>query len=198
MKKLFMMLVVAMMATFVTYAQEGYDDTKHEIAISVGVYSNSQWLDVYENMVSAITGVKFDDESFTGPISAEYFYRTKNWLGVGGIFVFGQSKQDVYYDNTKDGEATNAYYTLMPAVKFDWLRKKNIGMYTKLGAGATLRHETIDGHSASTKDYNETAVHFNWQASLLGFELGSPKVRGFLELGFGEQGVALAGVRCKF
>jgi hypothetical protein len=39
---------------------------------------------------------------------------------------------------------------------------------------------------------------FNFQASLLGIEAGGQNVRGFVELGMGEQGVALAGIRCKF
>ena len=40
--------------------------------------------------------------------------------------------------------------------------------------------------------------HVNWQASLLGFEAGSPTIRAFAELGTGEQGIVLAGLRYKF
>ena len=90
MKKIIMMVAVAMMAATNVKAQEGYDDTKHEVAVSCGAFSNSQWIDVLENMTTVIVGATYDDEKFFGPISAEYFYHAKSWLGVGGIFVFGR------------------------------------------------------------------------------------------------------------
>ena len=39
---------------------------------------------------------------------------------------------------------------------------------------------------------------FNFQVSAIGAEFGNQSVRGFAELGFGELGVALIGVRYKF
>ena len=86
----------------------------------------------------------------------------------------------------------------MPAVKFDWLRMKNFGMYSKLAVGATLRNEKFNSDSSSSKDTSDSEVHVNWQASFLGIEAGSPTLRGFLELGTGEQGIALVGLRYKF
>jgi hypothetical protein len=41
-------------------------------------------------------------------------------------------------------------------------------------------------------------VFFNFQVSALGIEAGTENVRGFAELGIGEQGIALAGVRIRF
>ena len=198
MKKLLVMVAVAMMTAMNVNAQNGYDETKHEVAISFGALSNSQIIDVFENIGGALVGAKFENESFTGPISAEYFYHVKNWLGVGGILAYGQNKQDVYLLGDKDGVSKNTYLTLMPAVKFDWLRKKHFGMYSKLAVGATLRNEKYDSDDASYEDESDSEVHVNWQISLLGIEGGSPTIRGFLELGTGEQGIILAGVRYKF
>ena len=198
MKKLLVMVAVAMMTAMNVNAQNGYDETKHEVAISFGALSNSQIIDVFENIGGALVGAKFENETFIGPISAEYFYHVKNWLGVGGILAYGQNKQDVYLLGDKDGVSKNTYLTLMPAVKFDWLRKKHFGMYSKLAFGATLRNEKYDSDSDSSKDDSDSEVHVNWQASLLGMEFGGPTIRGFLELGTGEQGIVLAGVRYKF
>ena len=186
------------MATTNMSAQKGYDDTKHEVAISIGGLSNSQWIDILEDVTTTIVGASYKDETFTGPLSAEYLYHAKNWLGVGGVFVFGQSKQDMYLSSTKSGKCTNTYLTLMPAVKFNWLRTNNFGMYSKLAAGATLRSENIDYDDSSKSDYSHSGLHFNWQASLLGLEAGSSTIRAFAELGFGEQGVGLVGLRYKF
>ena len=198
MKKILVMVAVAMMTAMNASAQNGYDETKHEVAITYGVGSNSDIIDAFENIGGGLVGAKFENESFTGPISAEYFYHVKNWLGVGGIFAYGQNKQDVYLLGDKDGTSKNSYVTLMPAVKFDWLRMKNFGMYSKLAVGATLRNEKFNSDSSSSKDTSDSEVHVNWQASFLGIEAGSPTLRGFLELGTGEQGIALVGLRYKF
>ena len=198
MKKLFVMVAVAMMAAMSVNAQNGYDDTKHEVAVSYGLGSNSDIIDAFENIGGALVGARFENEKFFGPISVECFYHVKEWLGVGGIFAYGQCEQDVYLLGDKDGVSKNTYLTLMPAVKFDWLRKKNFGMYSKLAVGATLRNEKYNSDVASSKDTSDSEVHVNWQASVLGIEAGSPTIRGFAELGTGEQGIILAGVRYKF
>ena len=187
-----------MMTAMSVNAQNGYDDTKHEVAISLGVWSNSEIIDAFENVGGALVGARFENEKFTGPISAEYFYHVKNWLGVGGILAYGQCEQDVYFVGKKDGVSKNTYLTLMPAVKFDWLHKKHFGVYSKLAFGATLRNEKFTSDSNSRKDDSDSEVHVNWQASLLGMEFGGPTIRGFLELGTGEQGIALVGLRYKF
>ena len=198
MNRFLILAAVLCMGTLSMNAQKGYEDIRHEVAVGIGVYSNSQWIDDLETVTTTFNHVTFDNESYKGPLSVEYFYHMKSWLGVGGIFAYGRHTQDVYYGQLKLGEAKDSYFTLMPAVKFDWLRKSHFGLYSKLAVGATLRSETIETVSQSMTDATESAVHFNWQASLLGFEAGSMQLRGFAELGVGEQGVIVAGVRYKF
>lgn len=198
MKKILVTVVAAMMAVTSVNAQNGYDDTKHEVAVTYGVGSTSQWLDVYEEMGTIIFGASYSDSEFTGPYSVEYFYHMKNWLGVGGIFAYGKDTQDMLISNRVVGQNYHRYYTLMPAVKFDWLRTRNFGLYSKLGIGATLRHESFKRDDSSVKDDSSSDLHVNWQLSLLGVEAGLPNVRAFFELGFGEQGILNAGLRYKF
>lgn len=198
MKKFFIFAVASLMMSLSANAQEGYDNTKHEIALGYGIYSNSQWIDVMEEVSGIIFGGEYENEKFIGPISAEYFYRFKKWLGVGGIFVYGRNQQDMMDGGVKDAEASHNYLTLMPAAKFDWLRKKNWGLYSKLALGATFRTQKVDYEDPTEDDVDDSAVHFNWQATLIGVEAGSPNIRGFLEFGVGEQGLLLLGVRYKF
>ena len=178
MKKILLMAAVAMMTAMSVQAQNNGYETKHEVAVSYGIDSNSQIIDVFEEIGGAMFGAKLENEKFLGPISAEYFYHFQPWLGVGAIVAFGQSTQDVMSGNYKIGESKNTYYTLMPAVKFDWLRKKNVGLYSKLAIGATLRNEQVDYFDADKKDYDESDWHVNWQASLIGVEVGSVHLRG--------------------
>ena len=198
MRKILLMAAVAMVTTMNVNAQSNGYDTKQEVAISYGIDSNSQIIDAFETIGGALVGVKLENDKFFGPISAEYFYHVKNWLGVGGILAYGMNKQDVMSGKDKIGESKNTYLTLMPAVKFDWVREKHFGMYSKLAFGATLRNEKYESVNATSKDDSDSEVHVNWQASLLGIEAGGPTIRGFLELGTGEQGIALIGLRYKF
>lgn len=198
MKKNLVLFAVAIMAAVSVNAQNGYDDTKHEVAISYGVFSNSQIIDGFETIGGAITGAKFDNEKYVGSIGVEYFYHMENWLGVGAIFDYGSCEQDVFLAGDKDGVSKNTYLTLMPAVKFDWLRKKHFGMYSKVALGATLRSEKYTSDVNPNNDIDDNELHVNWQVSFLGLEAGGPKFRGFLELGTGEQGIFLFGLRYKF
>ena len=198
MKKILLLAVAAMMATVNANAWE--DNVKQEVAISYGVWSNSDIINAFETIgtnIFASTG----DEHFMGPIGVEYFYHLNKWFSVGGIGCYGQMHQDLFLTgkkNGKDGEIKNYYLTLMPAMKFDWVRKSHFGVYSKLGIGGTLRNEKIDYDAASKDDYSDTEVHVNWQISLLGLEAGGNRLRGFLEIGTGEQGIFDIGLRYKF
>ena len=96
----------------------------------------------------------------------------------------------------EDKKETN-YYTFMPAVKFDYIRKKNFGMYSKAALGMSISSTTDTYTDGSTYKFS-AEYKLNFQASFIGIEAGSPYFRGFAELGIGEQGIASIGVRYKF
>jgi len=200
MKKLILIVTAALMMAVNVNAQEGYEDTKHEVAIVFGIESNSQWIDTFENIFSNYT---YENDRYMEPISAEYFYHLNKMLGLGAVFVYGNHKQDLYdrWSSSKDkiriGKSSNSYYTLMPAVKFNFVRKKNFGLYSKAALGVTYRTESID-YTDDSDDYDEKGLLLNFQLSFIGIEAGSPYLRGFAELGVGEQGIVCAGIRYKF
>ena len=209
MKKNILMAVAVLMMAININAQEGYEDTKHEVSISLGVESNSQWIDTYEDIGNDFFGCYGQNEKYLGSISAEYFYHLNKWLSIGSIFVFGNHKQDlygpIYYPNDNKiytinkriGKGSDCYYTLLPAVKFNFVRKNHFGMYSKAALGVTFRTESIE-YDLDYDDYNEKSLLLNWQLSFIGVEAGSPYLRGFAELGIGEQGIVCAGIRYKF
>lgn len=188
---------VALMTIVGVQTTMAQDEFKHEVAISYGALSNSQIIDVFEEAITAPFqgNTTLKDDKFFGPISAEYFYHLQPWIGIGGILVYGQKKGDLYSDsdNKKIGEDKNTYLTVMPAAKFDWFRRANVGLYSKLGVGVTLRHDVSEDI-----DYDESNMHVNWQLTAIGVEVGSKQIRAFAELGTGEQGIFLGGIRCKF
>lgn len=188
---------VALMTIVGVQTAMAQDEFKHEVAISYGALSNSQIIDIFEEAITAPFqgNTTLKDDKFFGPISAEYFYHLEPWIGIGGILVYGQKKGDLYSDsdNKKIGEDKNTYLTVMPAAKFDWFRRANVGLYSKLGVGVTLRHDVSEDI-----DYDESNMHVNWQLTAIGVEVGSKQIRAFAELGTGEQGIFLGGIRCKF
>lgn len=196
-----MMVVAAMMATVGVYAQDGYEDTKHEIGISYGALSNATWQafgeDLGTSMIS-VGKVRYDDGKIFGALGLEYFYHVSPVIGVGALATYTKETKDMYVFDEKSGEAKNTFISVLPAVKFSWLRKKYLGMYSKVAAGVTFTSKKEEYTRSDTENSSENKVNFNWQVSAFGLEAGSSYIRAFIELGVGEQGVALTGIRFKF
>lgn len=194
MRTFFLMAALAVSAILCVPAQ-AQEETRHEVGISYGAVPNSIWLDAFGDVISSIFGEKYEQDSYVGPIGIEYFYHTSPLIGIGAVATFVNNKEDGIRDNQVVSKISSSYYTLMPAVKFNWLRQDKWGMYSKLAVGATYRDYSKKHDQEKTTD-NE--VLFNFHVSALGVEAGGQQVRGFAELGIGEQGIILGGVRYKF
>lgn len=190
MKKIFLMVVAAMMATMNVNAQ----DEKNEIGVFYGVGSASNIFSAISGAFAAAAG---DQSSWWGPIGAEYYYHLTPGVAVGGVAVYASCKAED--EKTKQKDLSETFITVMPSVKFNWLRKKNFGMYSALSAGVMFASVSVEG-AAKTADPNakdETITSFMFQATALGIEFGG-NLRGFVEAGLGEKGTLCAGLRYKF
>lgn len=88
--------------------------------------------------------------------------------------------------------------TAASAQKNDYYKTRHeIGVTIGVGAGLGLsfmletQKDDVDGGN----DYSDTDVIPNLQLSLIGLEGGTEQIRAFAELGFGEQGILLAGLK---
>ena len=195
--------------------------TKHDVSLSIGGVTNTRIIqtmaEITEVVVSStITSIisggnqtasySYKNKRWSVPVSAEYFYHVNRFLSVGAIGAFNCMKQDIYLNVTdkegkttvtKDGSLKKFNLTILPAVKFDWLRREHIGLYSKVGLGASFMMER-QKEDAGEELYSGTDVIFNFQLSAIGFEAGNLRIRGFAELGVGEQGIAVIGLRYKF
>ncbi|MBP5424787.1 MAG: hypothetical protein J6Y33_01760 [Prevotella sp.] len=201
MKKLMMMVAVALMTAVSANAQS--ELPKNEIGISYGLgvsaIGDGIGNGIGTGLFDGMTGRKWTNEKNFGTLAIEYYRHLDNTpkLAVGGILTYAQMGEDVEYKGKTEGERTRTWMSLMPSVKYYWSQNKNFGFYSKLGAGVMMLHsknEDFVDHETST----DSKFYFMWQASLLGAEVGSKNLRGFVELGVGEQGIALAGLRVKF
>lgn len=225
-KKLLFVFVALMLATTTVHAQtHKYYDTKHEVGVSVGVGANTEIIGAIGDITEIIaTNVvlpvltagwslenqkySYGDATYYPTISVEYYYHVNKVIGLGGFVAYNGMSRDMFVtvkndnDNTrkteKSGVAKRHNLSIIPTAKFDWLRKKNFGMYSKLGVGVSFLNESQKDDAAGGTDYSDTDVVFNFQCSLLGLEVGSQTIRGFAEVGVGEQGMLSAGLRYKF
>ena len=176
-------------------------ETRHEIGITFGTVPNSVWIDIYTDVIETMFGESHDNNKYYGPFGLEYYYHTSPLMGLGAVAVFTTNNEDAFFESSKVSHHTKSYFSFMPSVKLNWLRKNKWGMYSKLAVGATYTHFSFDDYENNKKTGEKNTVNdlfLNFQASLIGVEVGNQHVRGFVEFGVGEQGIALAGVRYKF
>lgn len=202
MKIKILMAVMAMCAVcWMPLQAQDEVETRHEISLSYGVSSNSQWISDMCEIVPDVFGEKSKNEKYFGPIGLEYYYRTSPLMAVGVVATLAVYNDDRYIDDKISSSVSRNYFSLMPSLKLNWLRKEHWGLYSKVAAGITYGHSSKDNYENGVKTGEKTTssdLFFNFQASAIGIEAGGNHVRGFAELGIGEQGIALAGVRYKF
>ena len=214
MKKTFATVVVTLMTTAVVYAQ--YYETKNELSISVGAGANSEILSGMKDFTSItastlITGIAtlgyetshmtYKNETYTVPIAVSYYRHLNKTIALGGYVAYNSLKRDAYArkilsaggsEEEKIGTARNTNLSLMPS--------KNFGFYSKLGVGVlfSMEKQEADSRFKDRKNYTQTDVLFDFDITPIGLDFGSTVFRGFLELGMGEQGIGVLGLRYKF
>ena len=185
MKKLFLIAVLLTGTLFCT-AQE----KRHEIAFGYGLISQNNLADVAADVFSSLADVQTDSRSFSGTFSLSYAYSLNRTLSLGAIFCYEHSEADVTSSGVYSGRTVDNYWTFMPSVRFAWLDKKRVALYSKAAIGATFDSGQYQG---SHDDRWEVA----FQASAFGVEVGGA-FRGFLELGYGMQGIVNFGIKYRF
>ncbi len=199
MRKFLVMVAVALMATMSVNAQN--EELRHEVSVAYGGPSLSQFgSGLGEGLGLAFTNSEYDDGNIFGPISAEYFYHPNNpRLAVGGIITYSKWDSDVLRrsnHNDKLGERNRNYLSVMPGIKWYWVNKNSFGFYSKAAAGPMFVFCKSEDYE-SNKSLTQNGTYFLFQCSPIGIEFGG-KFRGFAEIGLGEQGVLLGGLRYKF
>jgi hypothetical protein len=192
MKKFLVMVAATMMVALNVNAQ---DEPKNELGVFYGIESASNILSIYSTMFSAAAG---DQSSWWGPIGLEYYHHISPVVAVGAVGVYAGCEAIDKKTGHKDLNET--YISLMPSVKFNWLRKKNFGLYSAVSAGVMFASISIDSSvkASDPEAKDETLTSFMFQATALGAEFGGNAFRGFVEAGLGEKGTLCAGLRYKF
>ena len=187
------------MAVMSLQAQD--EKPRHEIGVSYGagvsLIGDGIGNSVGTGLFDTLFGYNWTNRKEFGSLGLEYFYHLSDdpRVALGGILTYARYGEDVEKDGVKKGDRKRTYMTLMPSVKYYYVDGKNFGLYSKAAVGVMMLHSKSSMNSQSDSD---SSFRFMGQASLLGVEAGSQNLRGFLEFGIGEQGIALIGLKCKF
>ena len=175
------------------------DKDRNEFSVTYGQFTVPQFAYVLGEVFGVMFTLghaSFEDPHMYGAAGIEYVHYTNDWFGFGGTVLCDyMTAKTVSVD--KDGNKTpNGDFKLgclsaMPLVKFAWLNRAHVGLYSKLAAGAGY---TFTGDNADVKDN----FMFAFQATPIGVDFGGERFRGFVEAGIGTQGIANVGVRWLF
>ena len=154
----------------------------NQMSVSYGFFSNSKLYTVLSRIFGSVVAKDYKASDF-GAMSFEYMHDLGDLVSVGVAMSYFHLST---FENGNSYEFNN--YSLLPAAKLNWYRKPWFGSYTKVAAGASYR------------DFYEEKdrVYFNFQVSLLGLEVGPEFLRAYTEIGVGEQGALVAGLRYRF
>lgn len=190
MKKI-IVLLLAVVALQQVHAQ------KSELSVSYGIPTNKNLeSDFGDAFVNAATGGLIDNETFTGSFNLEYMYRLDKRWAIGVDLGYEQSSYDVNINKSVNAKAKDNYIIAMVGAKYYWTNGSMFRMYAKASIGASFMTEKLtDVKDPTLKADNQT--EFAYQVSPIAFEVGK-NFCGFLELGYGNQGIAQAGIRVRF
>lgn len=156
--------------------------------LATGYYSEDTWLYGYgnENMGYGV------DMPVWLTMGAEYGRWFREWLYLGGSFVWTGGFAKCYdYDNyQRVGTYSFNNFTLMPIVRFAWLRRGIVQLYSSLGVG--VQYCAYDYFSS--RDWMLNAAY---DVTFFGVSVGR-KWFGYMDIGAGNRGVFSVGLGYRF
>jgi len=205
MKKILVsLLAVCCLATMAPQASaqtQNYYKLSHrnEISASYGfsllgagigtVVNKANWLREF----LGVTDIEIKNGGTGGYINLGYTRQLSKVVSVGGSMGFDRMSVNLKDETGKITAAGANVWTLMAGAKFDWFRTRSdiFGMYSKVNLG-------VMGIGASLMEEAHKSLWLpTGHLSLIGLEVGRG-FSGFMELGFGMQGVAQVGIRARF
>ena len=144
----------------------------------------------YESLSDQLAGHRYyrTKERVVTSLTLDYGYRVKKWLSLGAKGAVGFRTHGIRHKVTNDllYRESRVAASLLFNMRFDWLHRRNVMMYSSLGVGVT-----------SIFDYNDGMVFPMYDATFVGLTAGR-KFYYFLEWGAGASGTVRTGVGCRF
>lgn len=222
MKKRFFAALMVLAASVQLSAQsyvttkDGYCIPANEISLSYGRVTHTGFIYTVGGVLGTAFSfglAKVSTMVSTGSFGFEYMRYVHPHVGLGGLVTYEDYLLGFDSRTGKDADG-NAIYskgpvqnhhvlTVMPAAKFPWFSNSHVSMYTKLAAGVAWIHTpevSVTGVDSDGNTKTETAegsdnISVAFQISPVGIDFGGDLVRGYVETGWGYQGLIMMGVR---
>ena len=129
-------------------------------------------------------------------LNGDVGYWVNEWLYVGGSLTWTGGFSGVYrYDiHERTGMQNYNLYSIMPTMRFAWLRRGIVQLYSGVGIGVTVT--TRESNPLPTCRVNVSTIAA-YDLTFFGIAVGR-KVFGYIDLGMGTRGVVSAGIGCRF
>lgn len=171
---------------------------------SYGIFNNWGW---YFNASSASTWPQppgdYAITRYVPFFSFSYHYRVAKWFWVGGLATIS-GIHNTWRDRITDkitGHGNEILFSLMPDLRFSYLNKKHVTLYSGIGAGLRIYHLKDPKISLGLENgytYNRTSLSYAFHLTLFGVKAGGRNWFGDLELGIGYKGFVSAGFGYEF
>lgn len=199
MKKILLLIVVMLFSFNVKGKAADWTDLQHEISLSYGGLPVFDLLNYYEGYFkpAGTTANLYDDKGKFGSLNISYLYFPDESWGIGLVYSYNNSDKRITDKQKLVGNFYNSFHTIAPSFKYNWYNYDYFTLYSRVNVGVTIATAQASYMNATTKQPEETTKvkpFFMYQVSPIGVELGR-QIAGFVEVGFGHMGTAMAGIR---
>lgn len=189
MKKLLLSALLFCTSALGVNAQEN-EIPSDELSVSWGIGTVPHLIEGFSDALSsALVGDNASENTY-GVFSVQYMHNINQRFGIG----VAASYEYIYKDGKDSKKHSENYFTVMPTVRAYWFRGNSVGMYSRVAVGASLNVYNVPSASSKTEQ-THTDIQLAYHAAPVAVEVGNNKVSGFLELGFGYQGIVNVGVK---
>lgn len=147
-------------------------------------YPVSNWRQLGENYSTG------DERWFTVGFEGGRWFR--EWFYFGGSLIWSGGFIPVHYSPTHQRVSTftSTNITIMPTVRFAWLRRGIVQLYSGVGLGLAIGYN-------ENLNYNETLANVAYDVTFIGLSVGRD-LFGYIDISAGNRGVISAGIGYRF
>ena len=165
---------------------------RNELGLAYSQFTVPQAVYVFAGVLGiafSLGNFSLENMALPGALSLEYTHYINDTFGFGGSVTGDFMTADKYSGKDENrqysGKFNMAYCSVMPHAKAYWFNNPHFGMYSKLaaGVGGTIQND------------GDPSVTFAFQLSPVSMDFGGDAFRGYLELGFGMQGIVTLGIK---
>ncbi len=187
------LLTLLLGTTFAVSAQQSgswEDRSPYEITIGTNLSTRYFAYDEY-SFGSDNSNLITTNTLQTPSINLGFTYKLSRRITLGGIVTYAQSNyvKSATYDNAIVNDDRLSYVGIAPRIRFDWLNRKNVTLYSSfaLGVGFISERDRTSGNlSHSTTGYAEaTYIGIKVGRALFGFADLSSSSTGAMRIGVG-------------